>query len=450
LIPIEIGLNNAVHDSSGYSPFFLTLGQHPHFPLSLAAGADKWPIANELNESKNGSGNGNENQEAETEEKEQLAGESSAGLRPRRPRLLNEDAKEFAMRMSKYEEEAKRNLLAAQNEQKRQADKHRREISFKVGDKAMLETKGLSKFANKLRARFLGPFTVKRVLSDVSMELDLPPVMEIERVIHVSKLKRYEEEKPGRFPTRVQINRPLAAIGKRQAAEYEMDRIVAERQGADANGKDKEYLVLWKGWPVSDATWEPRDMVEETEALDDWFRLRERMGEELSDEEKAERVPAKAKRRSRAKPGARRRKTSSAAAGATQSAAKSSDETVPQQQKSSAQPNKTGEKSSQERTGPATRQWRRAASQQPKEKTEEIKGGESAAGAGSAAGSVASKAGVAAMLTKTEEKTGEWRLAEADEPDKEKEEEWLAAPSRRRRRQRKGKEIRKEMKGVNK
>ena len=37
LISVEIAVNSAVQDSSGYSPYYLTYGQHINLPLSEAA-----------------------------------------------------------------------------------------------------------------------------------------------------------------------------------------------------------------------------------------------------------------------------------------------------------------------------------------------------------------------------------------------------------------------------
>ena len=39
LVAAEIAINNAVQDSTGFSPYFLTYGADPNFPLTEAARA---------------------------------------------------------------------------------------------------------------------------------------------------------------------------------------------------------------------------------------------------------------------------------------------------------------------------------------------------------------------------------------------------------------------------
>ncbi|MGH2639957.1 MAG: hypothetical protein ACRDF4_11870, partial [Rhabdochlamydiaceae bacterium] len=41
----------------------------------------------------------------------------------------------------------------------------------------------------KLTARYIGPFTIKRKLSPLNYELQLPPSLSIHPVFHISKLR---------------------------------------------------------------------------------------------------------------------------------------------------------------------------------------------------------------------------------------------------------------------
>jgi hypothetical protein len=73
-----------------------------------------------------------------------------------------------------------------------QANKHRRDIHYAVGDLAWLRTdnlvlpRGLTrKFANK----WIGPFKIVKVVNPVAMELDLPKELRLHKVLHVSNLK---------------------------------------------------------------------------------------------------------------------------------------------------------------------------------------------------------------------------------------------------------------------
>lgn len=90
----------------------------------------------------------------------------------------------------------KHNLLTAQNRQKNQADKHRRDISYAVGDWLFVKLQpyrqlSLRLYRNqKLSQRYFGPFKVLKRIGTVAYKLDLPPSSRIHPVFHVSVLKK--------------------------------------------------------------------------------------------------------------------------------------------------------------------------------------------------------------------------------------------------------------------
>src|SRR3954469_7708719 len=49
--------------------------------------------------------------------------------------------------------------------------------------------------------------------------------------------------------------------------EYEVEKIVGKRLGRN---KQMEYLIMWKGYPESEATWESSDVVDDLQALDEF------------------------------------------------------------------------------------------------------------------------------------------------------------------------------------
>lgn len=232
LYHLEIAYNNSEHRSTGFSPFFLNAGQHPNFPLSAAAKESKTITT----------------------------------------RTKNESANEFVRRVSLTIEEAKKRLKTAQEQQKKQADKHRREVSYKVGDRVMLTTENLSSHNSKLRARYIGPYPIKRVLSDVLVELELPRSMSRHHPrFHIEKLKPFNDDST-RFPTRRQINRPVAEVIDK-IKEYEVQEILDERETKE---KGLEYRVLWLGYPVEDATWERAGYLKNSpEIIKEWKRKKQ-------------------------------------------------------------------------------------------------------------------------------------------------------------------------------
>ena len=157
---------------------------------------------------------------------------------------------------------AQDNLLKAQAEQKKYADRHRRDEKFDVGDEVLLSTRdlqlvsdGSNKRAAKLTSRFVGPFRILRVINDNAYELDLPPQMRIHPVVNISKLRRYRRS-PEQFAGRPQpaARPPPEYTDPAGNEEYEVERILGQR-GA---GSRREYLIKWLGYPNEESSWVPR------------------------------------------------------------------------------------------------------------------------------------------------------------------------------------------------
>src|SRR6201999_1143597 len=123
---------------------------------------------------------------------------------------------------------------------------------FQKGDKVWLEARNLKLpyGTPKLLPRRYGPFKISEIVSPVAYRLALPPRWNIHPVFHASLLTPAHETK---------MNGPLYSQPPPDIIdgepEYEVERILDER----FTGRDKrhEYLVLWKGYPLSDASWEP-------------------------------------------------------------------------------------------------------------------------------------------------------------------------------------------------
>jgi hypothetical protein len=90
----------------------------------------------------------------------------------------------------------KKNLKAAQDKQKRYADKNRNHREFKVGDHVFMKVKAnrsslkLGSCA-KLAARFCGPFEILERIGPVAYMIALLAYMSVHNVLHVSFLKKY-------------------------------------------------------------------------------------------------------------------------------------------------------------------------------------------------------------------------------------------------------------------
>jgi hypothetical protein len=217
LVAAEIAYNNSVQASTGFSPFFLNTGQHPHLPLSAAVQPSN--VSN------------------------------------------NPPAAELLDGMYEDLELAETNLRAAQQRQAHYANQHRREVVFSVGDQVLLSTANLRNEARapKLAPKFIGPFPICRVVSSVAYELELPATMSrVHPVFHVSKLKAYRDGS-STFPSRRQMpTRPTAELLPDSGEEaWEVERVVDKRTRRVGRRTRVEYLVLWKGYPEWERTWEP-------------------------------------------------------------------------------------------------------------------------------------------------------------------------------------------------
>jgi hypothetical protein len=170
----------------------------------------------------------------------------------------NPVAGEVYERINYYIGRAKENLEQARQRQAHFANQKRTETTYQVGQKVYLATTNLNmdKQAPKLAPKFIGPFTILEQIGEVAYRLDLPETMLIHPVFHVSKLRLHKDESD-KFPSRIpEVTRPAPVIEHtNEHTEWEVDRIVDHRYRG--KGKKKmEYLVLWKGYPDYERTWQ--------------------------------------------------------------------------------------------------------------------------------------------------------------------------------------------------
>jgi hypothetical protein len=209
----EFAMNNAYNSSIKTTPFMLNYGQNPDTPAVLFA----------------------------------------RGMNPR--------VNQFVGRWSEQLQEAKRCLKAAQDRQKKYADKHRRSVeTLNVGDKVLIHTKHfklLKGLKLKLAPRFLGPFVVTEVVgpNKLSYRVELPPPVHRKHdVFHVSALKKYHGDGTYQPPD---LRR---AAGEEFTVDFISDTSVSKplRTSGSAD-RNRKYLVHWLGGGQS---WEPVSRLE--------------------------------------------------------------------------------------------------------------------------------------------------------------------------------------------
>jgi hypothetical protein len=114
----------------------------------------------------------------------------------------------------------------------------------------------------------LGPFRVLERVTPVSYRLSLPPQVKMHPVFHVSWLLPYVDGRAA-FPDRVTelppVYLPDGSLG------FEAERVLEGRKVKRRGRWVWEYLVLWRGQPVSEASWEPAGNLSECpELIADW------------------------------------------------------------------------------------------------------------------------------------------------------------------------------------
>jgi hypothetical protein len=90
----------------------------------------------------------------------------------------------------------KHNLARAQQRMKYQADKHRQERRFEVGDwvyvklQPYVQMSVVRRSNQKLSYKYFGPFLILQQVGPVAYKLQMPETSQIHPVIHVSQLKK--------------------------------------------------------------------------------------------------------------------------------------------------------------------------------------------------------------------------------------------------------------------
>jgi hypothetical protein len=212
---VEHAYNNSVQASTQQTPFFLNHGRHQDTPLSRAVPA----------------------------------------------RAAVPAVAEFVEGIQEALKSAKACIHVAQQRQKFYADKKRRPHRFAVGDQVLLLVRpdqlpvGMSP---KLAKKFSGPYSIVEAIGPNAFRLDLPSTVGIHDVVNASQLKPYVTPSP--TLTELLPRPPPLRVDKRGEI-YEVKRILGKRHVGQGAARKVEYYVAWKGYPMSEASWQPEKHV---------------------------------------------------------------------------------------------------------------------------------------------------------------------------------------------
>ena len=81
--------------------------------------------------------------------------------------------------------------------------------------------------------------------------------MKVHPVFHISQLQLYK-----RLSNAARTyEKPEPIIINEGAEEFEVDKIINRRKRKRGKKTKIEYLIVWKGYPVHESTWEPEENV---------------------------------------------------------------------------------------------------------------------------------------------------------------------------------------------
>jgi hypothetical protein len=214
LLPLaEFAYNNSMSTATGVSPFYINYGYHPR---------SNWPKSQPVQ---------------------------------------NPTSTNYVHWLKAVHEECTQSLERTRQRMGKYYDQKRSEPAeaLKEGDRVMLDGRFIKtkRPTKKFDHKYLGPFTISKVLSPTAYRLELPTRWRIHNVFHISLLEPY------RTSSIMGCHQPaeedvMDTTGDVEEPETSDDYEPAEIMHSELDKGEVLYLVRWKDFPeVKDWTWEP-------------------------------------------------------------------------------------------------------------------------------------------------------------------------------------------------
>lgn len=167
---------------------------------------------------------------------------------------------------------ATKRISAAQEKQKQRYDSTHKAAQYKVGAQVYLLKESRVKGDSTLRRRWRGPYTVQEQIgeqlyrvTDSAGKLRADPV-------NVQKMKPYTTRDEQLTTQEHSLHVPDVDEDEQEQQQlestYEVERILQ----AKGKGKQRKYLVRWRGFDEADDTWEPKEHFQDPQMVLEYER----------------------------------------------------------------------------------------------------------------------------------------------------------------------------------
>ncbi|XP_078797973.1 uncharacterized protein LOC144989424 [Oryzias latipes] len=133
---------------------------------------------------------------------------------------------------------------------------------YQPGQKVWLSSHNvpLQASSRKLSPKFIGPYTIDRVINLTCVRLRLPAALQIQPTFHVSQIKPVSES-----PLCPPATSPPPARTIDGAPAFTVSKIL------DGRGRGAQFLVDWEGYGPEERSWISRSLILDHTLIDDFY-----------------------------------------------------------------------------------------------------------------------------------------------------------------------------------